>query len=293
MKPQLTVGIVAKHDHPKAAELTKKIIDWLSTRKIAYSLDSKIAEVISHTENVYPRNEVSTNSDIIVVLGGDGTLISACRTPSKRLPKIIGINLGTLGFLTEITTDEVIETLEATVEDKVKLEKHRLFQVKVTEENKSSKIFYALNDVVLTKEALARIFGVEITVNNEFAAVIRGDGVIIATPIGSTAYSLAAGGSIVHPQVDSVLITPICPHTLSSRPLVLPGNSIIDMKLALDNKPKISAVHLTMDGQEGMEITAGQVINISTSNYYVNFVKSSKRNYFQVLGTKLKWASKV
>lgn len=292
MASKLRIGIVAKLNHPKSKRLTRDLISFLKRKKINFVLDYETSSLTKGIDcDILKRSELTSKCNIIIVLGGDGTLISACRHPSKKTPTIIGVNLGTLGFLTEITIEEIFKTLTLTIQKKIRIEKRQLFQIEVYRLNKKIKTYFAINDVVITKEALARIFAVRIKINGEFAADLRGDGVIVATPNGSTAYSLAAGGSIVHPQVDAVLITPICPHSLTSRPLILPGSSTIELQLSPENKTKINPVYLTIDGQDGMELTPNDSIKVTSSKYSVNFVKSPTRSYFQILGTKLKWAS--
>ncbi len=289
---KLKIGIVAKLNHSKAKPLTKSLIAYLQKKRIEFVIDQETSGLVNiDSSKILKREDLTKKCNILIVLGGDGTLISACRHPSKISPTIIGVNLGTLGFLTEITTKEIFKVLDLTLAKKIKIEKRQLFQIEVIRNKQKLKTYYAINDVVITKEALARIFSVEIKINGEFAANLRGDGVIVATPNGSTAYSLAAGGSIVHPQVNAVLITPICPHSLTSRPLVLPGNSVIELSLSPENKAKINPVFLTIDGQEGMELTPDDQIQVTTSKYHVNFVKSPVRTYFQILATKLKWAN--
>lgn len=291
-KTKMIIGIVAKLNHPKAKPLTKSLISYLTKKKIDFVLDEETSQLAKiDPRKILPRDGLTKVCKIIIVLGGDGTLISACRHPSNLSPTIIGVNLGTLGFLTEITSNEIFKVLELTLSKKIKTERRQLFKIEVTRNKQKLKTYYAINDVVITKEALARIFSVEIRINGEFAANLRGDGVIVATPNGSTAYSLAAGGSIVHPQVDAVLITPICPHSLTSRPLVLPGNSTIELQLSPENKTKINPVFLTIDGQDGMELNQKDSIEVTCSKYSVNFVKSPVRTYFQILATKLKWAN--
>ncbi len=289
-----TIGIVAKVGHPLAAGLCHSVISWLEERKLNYVLDSELATLLTTIDEAKfaQREKLTTLADPLIVLGGDGTLISVCRHPAKRAPRIIGVNLGTLGFLTEITTDELLPTLSATLEGTAELDERKLLEATVQRKGKSASTFYAINDVVVTKETLARIFGVDCLVDGAFAANIRGDGVIVASPGGSTAYSLAAGGSIVHPAVDAVLVTPICPHSLSSRPLVLPGRSKIALRISTAPQCDEGEVYLTIDGQEGMALASGDTVTVRSSAHSVMFVRSHSRTYFDVLGAKLKWAQK-
>ncbi|MCB0346336.1 MAG: NAD(+)/NADH kinase, partial [Bdellovibrionales bacterium] len=256
---------------------------------------SDIASELSDAElgsaAIVDREKVAAGADIVVVLGGDGTLISASRFPSAKNPRIIGVNMGTLGFLTEITRDELFDILAQTIAGETRTEERSMLSVEVLRDKKVVREFAAMNDAVLTKQAIARIFSVDLLVDGEFAATLRGDGVIVATPGGSTAYSMAAGGSIVHPQVDAILVTPICPHSLTSRPLVLPGSASLTLKLHMRAPSQNGDVYFTVDGQDGMELAPSDQIRIKKSPHSVRFVKSPTRTYFDVLGTKLKWAN--
>lgn len=301
------VGIAAKPDHALSKKLSLEIFSWLKQKGCSIISDREVGALLGpgiiSNENVVDRSELSARCSLIIVLGGDGTLISASRHPAENPPVVVGVNLGTLGFLTEITTEELWLTLDQVFSQTAPLLQRFLLSISVERGGKEIGSFFALNDAVVTKEAIARIFGVDLVVNGEEASTIRGDGVIISTPSGSTAYSLAAGGSIVHPQVEALLVTPICPHSLTSRPLVLPGVSRIALRInagsqiqkpgakrkAVATVMETNGVYLTIDGQEGLELMHGDVITITTSKKSVIFVRSPSRTYYQVLGTKLQW----
>ncbi|HMO17877.1 MAG TPA: NAD(+)/NADH kinase [Oligoflexia bacterium] len=286
-----TFAIVAKPNHPLAESLILDLVKFFKRGGYTYLVDE---ETYAGYERVFggekfqtiPRDDLTTSGNVIIVLGGDGTLISVCRHPGSSSPDIIGVNLGTLGFLTEITADELMPTLEAYQNGATLTEPRPLLEVCVKESGKESK-FFALNDVVIGKQALARIFALRLKAGSEDAAIIRGDGVIISTPAGSTAYSLAAGGSIVHPGVDALLVTPICPHSLSSRPLVVPDSMTLEMTIGPDCRA--DSVFLTVDGQEGFPLHEGASVLVRKSKFSVNFVKSLSRSYFGILTGKLKW----
>jgi NAD+ kinase len=287
------IGIVAKVSHPQAAPLARELVQWLSARSLQFCVETETAVQLD-LHGVAPgsrieRHAMSNHCDIIVVLGGDGTLISVARHPSPRPPVIVGVNLGTLGFLTEITPEEAFVALENVLNNSASLESRYLFDCTVTRKGHLNASFSALNDVVITKQALARIFSLEVQIDGERAATVRGDGIIISTPAGSTAYSLAAGGSIVHPRVQATLITPICPHSLTSRPLVLPANSRVSLKLSEDTHH--NDVYLTVDGQAGMALTPEDTVAVSTSEHHILIATSPSKNYFDVLNAKLKWAA--
>lgn len=287
------VGIVAKVSHPDAENLCLALLSWLKERSLPFLVEHDTASALELTgvphEARVAREEMSTHCEIIVVLGGDGTLISVCGHPSPTPPTIVGVNLGTLGFLTEVTPSELFLTLEQVLDKTAVIKKRILFDCQVYRENEVQAQFSAINDVVITKQALARIFALEVLIDDEPAAVVRGDGVIVATPAGSTAYSLAAGGSIVHPEVSAVLLTPICPHSLTSRPLILPGSSTV--RLQLLNHTSENEVYLTVDGQTGMALTPKDSVYIQRSERHILVATSPSKSYFEVLNTKLKWAA--
>ena len=288
------VAIVAKHIHPEAGELCKQAISWLQEKKYKVAVERETARELggSSFENleILEREECTRKCDAVIVLGGDGTLISVCRHASKKTPLILGVNPGTLGFLTEITRDELSEALNSLHSGEYEVESRSLFHCQVKRNKKLIAEYHVLNDVVITKQALARIFGLKLSVDTIPAASIRGDGIIIATPGGSTAYSMAAGGSIVHPQVAAILVTPICPHSLTSRPLVLPGTSTISLEVAEDIQS--DNIFLTIDGQSGMALESNDKISVKTSPYVVDFFKSQTRSYYDILAAKLKWSAK-
>lgn len=291
MKP---IGVVAKYGHPEAGRLTAELLTWLDNRGLPLLIDDETATHLGldiDTSLRIPREHITTKCSPVVVMGGDGTLINVCRHPAPSSPIIIGVNLGTLGFLTEITTQEMIPLLEEVLAGRSPLEERRLLTTQVNKPGRSPLSFTAINDIVISKGALARIFPIDVFVDEQFAAQLRGDGVIVSTPSGSTAYSLAAGGSIVHPQVDALLLTPICPHSLTSRPLVLPGTSKISLRA--ENLSNVGAtVNLTVDGQEGTELRDGDEVIVSTSRRHsVMMAKSPSKNFYEILGTKLNWAA--
>lgn len=294
MSKKNIVGIVAKPRLESAQVLAREVAEWLGERSISYVLGEEIAALIESDKNgtatVASREEIPERCSIIVVLGGDGTLISVARHQAKVAPLIVGVNMGTLGFLTEITRDELFETLESALAGECETVERATLQASIYRNGEPQGVFPALNDVVITKHAIARIFGIQMSVNGASAANLRGDGVIVASPGGSTAYSMAAGGSIVHPEVDAMLVTPICPHLLTWRPLVLPGSSELSLRLSLDGEEN-NSVYFTVDGQDGMELSSEHEVIIETSPYRARFAKSPSKNYFEVLGTKLKWAN--
>lgn len=289
-------AIAVKPGVRRATEAAETLLSFLLGLGKTVLLDDAVRESFSTYSGrveFTKRELLASSADVLVVLGGDGTLISACRHAGDQAVPVVGVNVGTLGFLTEITTDEMVDVCQAVIDEQVETENRHLLCADVSLPATGVRsVYYALNDIVLSKEALARIFTVRVDVAGHRAAVLKGDGVIVATPAGSTAYSLSAGGSIVHPDVNALLLTPICPHSLSSRPLILPGDAEVDLVLAAEDVPTNGAVFLTIDGQEGMEISSGAEIRVRRSSRYIKVVKSPSKSYFEVLGTKLNWPNR-
>jgi len=292
-KENTIIGIASKPSHELAEKLGTELLQWILDNAYDYRVDTATSKSIKSIKidesKIVHRKDITQHANPVVVLGGDGTLISVSRYPTSAPPIIIGVNLGTLGFLTEITVDELFPTLEAVLKDKASIKRRPLLRAEVTREEQIIETFYSINDIVVTKEALARIFDVGVYINQDYATSIRGDGVIIATPGGSTAYSLSAGGSIVYPTVDATLITPICSHSLTSRPFVIPGSATVTLKINYDGKTERDKVYLTIDGQEGMPLIAEDEVAVTTSSHEAFFAKSPSKNFFEVLATKLKW----
>jgi len=289
MDPLTRFGIVVKPNKPDAIALAREIISWLQERKARVLVDEGAASRISHSLT-FPRQAMSPKIDCLIVLGGDGTLLSAARDMAAgptQVP-ILGVNLGGLGFLTEITLEEIYPVLENILQGKIRVEKRMRLRAEVFRQEKGVGGFSVLNDVVITKSVLARIINLRNQINGVYVTTYRGDGVIISTPTGSTAYSLAAGGPIVYPAMDSILITPICPHTLTNRPLLIPDQAVIEFFLESEE----SDVSLTLDGQVGLPLRPFDRVVITKAEEPVLFIKSPFKEYFEILRTKLKWGER-
>lgn len=293
MVSEFVFGLVAKTSKPQALELARTTVIWLAQRGLSYVTTPEVLEHLGVVEKapcrVVEREDLTNWCQAALVLGGDGTLLSVARHPADPPVPIIGVNLGTLGFLTEIGVEEIFDQMVQVMEGKAQTADMMLLEVHSSVLGRETFRGYALNDVVLTKDALARVLGVEIWVNGEFAALLKGDGLIIATPAGSTAYSLAAGGSIVHPGLDAMLVTPICPHSLTSRPLIITPNSEILLRVPEHSSATNDELFLTIDGQEGLHLPLGSEIKIGASKRRIRLVLSMRQTYFQKLGRKLKW----
>jgi NAD+ kinase len=282
-------GIVVKPNKPDAISLAKEICSWLTQRKIEVFVDEILASLIPHSLP-FSRKEMSKRVDCLIVLGGDGTLLSAARDMADgpvQIP-ILGVNLGGLGFLTEITLEEVYPVLERVLQGKVEIESRMRLCAKVIRQDHAAGEYFVLNDVVITKSVLARIINLRNRIDSSYVTTYRGDGIIISTPTGSTAYSLAAGGPIVFPALDSILITPICPHTLTNRPLLIPDHATIEFILESEE----SDVSLTLDGQVGLPLRPFDRVVITKAKNPVQFIKSPFKDYFEILRTKLKWGER-
>jgi NAD+ kinase len=281
------IGIVVKPNKPEAITLAKELVEWLGRRNIEVYLDVSVASAINHS-NSCPREKISHWVDLLIVLGGDGTLLSAVRHMEGKSVPILGVNLGGLGFLTEITLEDLYPALERTLEGTVETEKRMKLKATVLRRGNKELEYSILNDAVISKSILARIINLRSSINGIYVSTYRGDGVIICTPTGSTAYSLAAGGPIVHPCMDSVLITPICPHMLTNRPLLIPDQASVEFTLETEE----SDVRLTLDGQVGCPLLPYDQVVITKSASHVEFVKSPFKDYFEILRTKLKWGER-
>jgi len=288
------VGIVAKPSEEGVLKLAGKIVSWLEERELECFVGEEIYSELPEKAQKYAtslfRAEFTSKCNPVIVLGGDGTFISAARHPTEEPCTIIGVNMGSLGFLTEIAQEEVFDILERVLASEATLGERRLLKARVFRGGEELHTFFAMNDVVVTKETLARIFAIEVEVDQTAAANLRGDGLICATPGGSTAYSMAAGGSIVHPDVDALLLTPICPHSLTSRPLVVPGSSTVKLGIGESNDMN-EPLYLTVDGQEGMELVPGDLVEVVTSSSAYRVARSESRSYYDVLSEKLNWAA--
>ncbi|MBM4332092.1 MAG: NAD(+) kinase [Deltaproteobacteria bacterium] len=281
------IGIVVKPNKPDAIALASDLVGWLGQRNIQVFLDEAIAQTVNHSLSC-PRSEISRLVDLLIVLGGDGTLLSAVRAMEGNNIPILGVNLGGLGFLTEITLEELYPVLGQILAGKMETKRRMKLCATVLRRGERVNTYPVLNDVVITKGVLARIINLRNCIDGAYVTTYRGDGVIISTPTGSTAYSLAAGGPIVYPSMDSILITPICPHTLTNRPLLISDRATVEFTLESEE----SDVHLTLDGQVGYPLHPFDQVLVTKAKDYVVFVKSPFKDYFEILRTKLKWGER-
>jgi NAD+ kinase len=281
------IGIIAKGNKPEAIEAVKELINWLKDRKVECVVDADIAKVVSHL--ALEKQEMASAVEMVVVLGGDGTLLAAARALQKKPIPILGVNLGGLGFLTEITLAELYPMLDAILRGEYKTDERMLLEARVWRRGKVVDTFSVLNDVVINKGALARVIELETSVDQAYLTTFRADGLIISTPAGSTGYSLSAGGPIVYPSLRSIIITPICPHTMTNRPLIVPEEAVITVTLCSADQE----VFLTLDGQVGFKMELHDRVEVKKGEGFVRLIKSPARGYFEVLRQKLMWGADI
>ena len=283
-----TVGILVRPDLGKAGPAVRDLVAWLGERRVGACVDVRTAALVEVANSVSCRvasiGEVAAGADVLVVLGGDGTLLAASHLVDRPVP-VLGVNFGSLGFLTEITMPELYPTLEGVLRGEYRFEERRMLHARVQQRDTADTTGDVLNDVVVTKAALSRIIEFDVAIDGLFVSAFRADGLIVSSPTGSTAYNLAAGGPILHPTLDAVVLTPICPHMLSNRPLVVSDRSSIEVRLRAGRE---SDAHLTLDGQRGFPLRGGDVVTVTRSSRTIRLVKA-QRDYFEVLRTKLKW----
>jgi NAD+ kinase len=276
------IGIFAKKGERKAAHDIKEFIRLLKGRKCKFYIEDDIASVLKIKGTA--REDIPSMSDIIIVFGGDGTLLSVARLVGDRGVPIIGVNLGGLGFITELSRDEVKDNIDMIFSDECCVEERIMLLATVYRGKKKIVSHNALNDVVLNKSALSRMFDVDININDQNVTSFRVDGLIVSTPTGSTAHSLSAGGPILYPTLETFVMAPICPHTLTSRPIVLPDTFEIEAVIKSGED-----VYLTLDGQEGYPLKVRDKVRIQKADYKAKFLVLHDRDYFRILRTKLKW----
>ncbi len=278
------VGIVAKPNHQKAWETACEVSAWFKRRGVGLLGEPRQEREVGEAETEEVRR-FKEEADLIVVLGGDGTMISTARLTGEREVLVLGVNYGSLGYLTEFRIEELYGALESILEGNYRVDRRVMLDAEHWRNGEMIASGRVLNDVVINKAALARIIEIEAKLNELHINSFRADGLIVSTPTGSTAYNLSAGGPIVYPSMNAVVLTPICPFTLSNRPIVVPDNAEISLKLVKNS----GEVVLTLDGQVGHDLEINDSVKIRKSETTFNLVQPTNRNYFDVLRNKLKW----
>ncbi|MBZ5725903.1 MAG: NAD(+)/NADH kinase [Acidobacteriia bacterium] len=282
-----TVGIVSKPGAEAAVEIVPALIEWLRLRGIAVRIDQQTA-VYAGGKGGMPREDVPEGCGFVIVLGGDGTLLSAARAIGRREIPLFPVNLGGLGFLTAITVEELYPELERALRGEHRVARRKLLNTEVVREGLVVASYDALNDAVLTKSSIARMIDLEAYVDEQFVCSYKADGLIIATPTGSTAYSLSAGGPIIFPTVPAICLTPICPHMLTNRPVLVPETSVVRVV----SRGPDESVYLTIDGQVGTPIHESDALVCRSSRYSLHLIRPPHMMFFDVLRQKLKWGER-
>jgi NAD+ kinase len=281
-------GIACKPIRDVVCSVVPPLVEWLREHKLEVFVDQETQACVNTNCPVIARDAIGGKIDLLIVLGGDGTLLSAARALGSHKVPILAVNLGGLGFLTSVTLDELYPMLEQILAGQHRTGERMMLEAEILRGGKSAEWHTALNDAVANKGALARMLDFDVQVDGDHVGRYRADGLIVATPTGSTAYSLAAGGPIIHPGLDAFVITPICPHMLTNRPLVIPDTSRVEIDFSAAEGP----VYVTIDGQIGIQLLPMDVLVIKKSSSKVVFVRPPRKTYFEVLRSKLRWSER-
>lgn len=281
------IGIISKVGRTEPFELLKGLLPWLKERGAEVFVDLEVAPSLGIEG--YPRSEIPDLSEMVIVLGGDGTMLSVARLVCEKGIPILGVNLGGLGFITEVNVADIYETLEKILIGEYAIEERLMLDASVRRHSEKLEDYTVLNDVVINKGALARIVDLDTYVDGIYVTTFRADGLIVSTPTGSTAYCLSAAGPILYPTTGCICISPICPHTLTNRPIVLPDSALVEISL----KSGAEDVFLTLDGQVGFSLRQDDVVVVKKSPYKTRLVIPLERDFFQVLRTKLGWGERA
>ena len=289
------VGIVAKQGLVAASEHVSRLGPWLRDRGIEAVYEDEtatLAGAAARGARTMTRDALPREVDLVIVLGGDGTLLAmAARIAhTGRDVPILGVNFGSLGFLTEIRIDELTSSLEGVLDGVASIDERAMLAADAYRKGQQVDSRIVLNDVVFTKAALSRVIELSVSVSGGFVTRVKADGLIIASATGSTAYTLAAGGPIVHPMVDALVLTPIAPHTLTNRPVVIPGNAMVEVRAHANGLPE--DMFVTYDGQSGYPLHEGDMVQVRKSQHLLRLIKAPARSYFEVLREKLKWGER-
>ena len=292
-QPIETVGIIAKTRLDEAAAVVRQVTAWLAERNVKTVVESETARHSGlKDQTTCPKDDLPKSSDLLLVLGGDGTLLGVAHRIAAAAADVpvLAVNFGSLGFLTEITLPELYDALHSVLTGTAGIDERRMLRSQVLRNGTTRTDRLVLNDVVISKAALSSLIELSVSVGDQFVTCCRADGIVVASPTGSTAYNLSLGGPIVHPAVDALLLTPIAPHTLTNRPIVLPTHAPVRIEPALD-RPYVEA-SISFDGQYGFTLEPGDVITVSCAEHALKVVRADARNYFAVLREKLKWGER-
>jgi len=280
-----TIGILSRPRRDQLSAVVPPLLKWLEKQGIKTVFDEETAAALPSGSKGQPRSAVADASQLLLVLGGDGTILAAARLAAPRRIPILPINMGSLGFLTSFTLEELYPALEETLSGKSSISQRVMLQAELVRRGSVIESQRALNDVVIHKGALARMIQLELSINSDFVCRYRADGLIVSSPTGSTAYSLSAGGPIVHPAVEAFIITPICPHMLTDRPVVVRDYCQLEIKINGDAE----SVYLTLDGQRGVPLEPTDILRVQSAKEHLQLIQPPKKPYFEILRNKLKW----
>lgn len=281
------VGVISKPGIPRASAILTELVAWWKQRGVETRLDHESARYLGIPDGL-DREHVPDGAQLVIVLGGDGTLLAAARAVGGREIPLLPVNLGGLGFLTAITVDQLYPELERTLSGHQRIVPRRMLHGEVVRNGKTVASYEALNDIVISKTQIARMIDLETYVDGQFVSTFKADGLIVATPTGSTAYSLSAGGPIVFPAVEALCITPVCPHMLTNRPVLVPSSSVIEIICKASHKE----LYLTIDGQVGEPLDENDRVVCRSSAHQVHLIRPPKLFFFDVLREKLKWGER-
>lgn len=279
-----SIGILTKPKFPEVKATLQGVVAWLRDRQITVLLDTTSAALLNEQGGIQ-KTQLAGKADVLLILGGDGTILHAARLAAERSIPILGVNMGGLGFLTEVRLDDLYASLDRVFANDFVLDERLMLQIHVHRHGETVARGIALNDVVISKGTLARMIELKIAIQGQFVTNLRADGLIVGTPTGSTAYSLSAGGPIINPAVQSLILTPISPHTLTHRPLIVPGNVEIEVTLTSRDDGAMA----TLDGQVGIAMTQGDTVVIQASEHRTKLIRFPESHYYEVLREKLKW----
>lgn len=285
----MKIGIIANIQKPKVMESLQPFINWLMERKIGPVMSHQLYDWLKLDDprvEIVDLNVLARGSDLVIAMGGDGTMLTAARLIGKWEKPLVGINLGGLGFLTEFPVEDLYEKMEKIIAGEYSVDRRMVLTARVLEEHQK-RYYFALNDMVLDRGGSPRVIRVDVTIDGEYFNTYISDGIIVSTPTGSTAYSLAAWGPIVVPSLESIILNPICPHSLTARPTVIPASSRIILKV----QPQDSDNLLSVDGQENVQIASGTSVEVQKGDFYVHLVSLKEHTFFDLLRKKLQWGS--
>ncbi len=284
----LLAAIISKPQKPELAGILRELVSWLESHDYQYLLDPDSAAYLVAPGAIQRPDLPAHRPNLVIVLGGDGTLLAAARAFARTTTPILSVNLGSLGFLTEIPLADLYTTLQDWCDHRAGVEVRSMMHAQLHRDGKLLHEWDALNDVVLSKGTIARMADFTVEIDKQFVAKFRADGIIVATPTGSTAYNLAANGPIVMPSVNAMVVTPICPHLLTLRPIVVPGDSSVSIRI--EGVP--NQTYLTVDGQEAVELVLGDLVHSCRSQHSVRLLRHHPNGVFNVLRSKLKWGER-